>query len=549
MGTLSIRTKGTQRRQNAPELNTPTLTHPQNLVSASRGLADLLKPENRSENDPQSTKIAKLAQVKISHATPGPLETRTRTTKLAQMAPASKSQAKSTSKSTSGAFKPSSTVARTPPQPKTRPVTPVVNTATKNLEQTTPTRPNNRDAFATPQAPTRQCEVPMLQTPLSKPISKELIVPKDAAAAMKMAIPLLEKPYSAAVNTHEDKVTFDMSTFAYIGQLLNVVIEYVNQPRSSALNSALEMDIKEIKETLRTMTTNPRTWAEVAAQSDFNIKAEMAKRERLEAAKRERGKSEILISFQDAPSDMKEKIEHQTDQELRDTIEHHIHKTKETADMPIQNIQKLSKHTIKIQCRHENDAQALCKVNWNELDSARMIKPMYGVKVDGVAKSDINPQNNDQNEMKEKIENTNNITVARVALLTKKPKNPSAPTHSIVIFTECPNEADNLICSGLKIMGRIHSAKRFVPQAQLKQCYNCQGYGHKAYMCTRQTKCGKCAGDHETRKCEAPVNELQCTNCKENHAAWHHECSHRIKEYKRLRILEAAVPPTFGTTP
>ena len=58
----------------------------------------------------------------------------------------------------------------------------------------------------------------------------------------------------------------------------------------------METDIKEIKETIKAIATKPNTWAEVAANTDGpTIRAEIAKKERLEKAKSERDKSNLHI--------------------------------------------------------------------------------------------------------------------------------------------------------------------------------------------------------------------------------------------------------------
>lgn len=46
----------------------------------------------------------------------------------------------------------------------------------------------------------------------------------------------------------------------------------------------------------------------------------------------------------------------------------------------------------------------------------------------------------------------------------------------------------------------------------LRRCWNCQGYGHSANKCIRETVCGKCAGNHETRDCDN-LEKKVCTNC------------------------------------
>src|SRR5436305_11735596 len=160
------------------------------------------------------------------------------------------------------------------------------------------------------------------------------------------------------------------------------------------------------------------------------------------------------------------------------------------------------------------------------MKGASIVKPTYGVVVHGVSKSDINPT--DQSDAKAALETNNNINVNRVAPLIKKPRNSEAPTQSIIIFTENSKEGNDLICEGLRVEDRYYAAERYASQCQIKQCFKCQEYGHKAEMCTKKPRCEKCAQKHETRQCDR--RKIKCAHCEDSHAAWHHECSHQQKK-------------------
>ena len=112
----------------------------------------------------------------------------------------------------------------------------------------------------------------------------------------------------------------------------------------------------------------------------------MAKRERLEKVKQEHGKTEITISFRDASSTMKEKFVQLTEQELAMIVKEHIHNTNEFTKIQIRGVRKETNHVLKIQCYQETDAQVLCNVKWNELESATLIKSTYGVVIHGAPK-------------------------------------------------------------------------------------------------------------------------------------------------------------------
>ena len=165
----------------------------------------------------------------------------------------------------------------------------------------------------------------------------------------------------------------------------------------------------------------------------------------------------------------------------------------------------------------------------------------------GVAKEAVKLK--DQEQAKAAIEARNSVKVIEVVPLVRKPKNPAAPTQSIVVFTESSDEANDLIRNQMRLeTGRIHNAERYIPELQLRQCFKCQGYGHTAENCTRTPKCGKCAGEHESRECKIPESApSKCGNCHGDHSAWHHSCPHRHREIDRLKALKDVTPPFFPT--
>ena len=204
--------------------------------------------KNPNRNDPQKAEITKPTWEKIFHATPEPLETRTRTLRPAQMALATKSQLKNTSRSTTAnEFSKRSTVTlRSPLQSYIRLGTPVDKAATAPSKQTTPTKPNSGDAFATPQAFAHQCEAKLFQTPPPKSTSKDPILPTDGLAALEMLIPLLQEPYNRALKAAEDKATINVNTLTCIGQLLNVISKQINQPISDTTSAPILSALKHI---------------------------------------------------------------------------------------------------------------------------------------------------------------------------------------------------------------------------------------------------------------------------------------------------------------
>jgi hypothetical protein len=310
-------------------------------------------------------------------------------------------------------------------------------------------------------------------------------------------------------------------------------------------NCSCDQKLDEIKEAINTLATS-RTYADAAA-GRFRAEAELAKKERIEKAKLEQRKKEVTISFRDTNEDMKERLKMLTPKELTELIRTHITSSPECANIIPYEVKKIGEYLVKIECHQEGDALALKQIKWSELKQAKLVVPLYSYVAHGVPKEAINPQPGvDQSEVIANIEHQNGIKVARIEPLMKKPKNPSAPTHSIILFSEAQEDADKVIEGCLRVNGNWIQAERYMPECQLVQCYRCQSFGHRAKSCKRAIKCGKCGEGHETRQHSG--DKVQCANCNGGHHSWHHECQHRQKELERLERRKATIPATYGSS-
>ena len=65
----------------------------------------------------------------------------------------------------------------------------------------------------------------------------------------------------------------------------------------------------------------------------------------------------------------------------------------------------------------------------------------------------------------------------------------------------------------------------YVSQGGPIQCFNCQGFGHKATGCFVTPKCVKCGKNHSTKDCKKePMEAPTCANCSEQHPANYRQC-------------------------
>jgi hypothetical protein len=250
-------------------------------------------------------------------------------------------------------------------------------------------------------------------------------------------------------------------------------------------------------------------------------------------------KKDVVLTIRDASDAMKE-IANLEDDAITKNLQELIQQNASTATIKVQNIRKLANHIIRIRCYTEHDATQIKELNWTELlEGAKVMRPEYGVVIHGASKYSMT----NIEQFKRIIEDKNDIKIKRVALLRKNARNPDAPTQSIIIFMESPEEANKCIDDSIITPERTYKAERYKPQCQIKQCFNCQAYGHKADTCRKKRACGRCAQEHQTRDC---TNEqVKCVNCKEAHVAWHHQCSRRQEIAHKMETQKAVIPATF----
>lgn len=92
--------------------------------------------------------------------------------------------------------------------------------------------------------------------------------------------------------------------------------------------------------------------------------------------------------------------------------------------------------------------------------------------------------------------------------------------HLAIRYTS-PEAANNALLNGIFICGtRVMSIKG---KREPIRCLKCHGWDHLAAVCTKDDKCGTCAGGHRTATCNSKI--YYCTPCSSSgHASWSRDC-------------------------
>jgi hypothetical protein len=205
---------------------------------------------------------------------------------------------------------------------------------------------------------------------------------------------------------------------------------------------------------------------------------------------------------------------------------------------------------IRLTCETPEDAKIIHTLNWKnaKLDGLQLHKRNYGVVIHRVSTDVLAELENEDTKattLNAWAEANRGINITKVKPLRRKPRTDSPAHQSIVILTDNPEAADRCIKLGFFIDSEYHNTEMYAPQLQVRQCYNCYGYGHLAVHCKHsKATFGKCSTHHKTDKCES--TEHTCCNCKGSHPAWSPQCPARKIEADRLKALGVETPIYFS---
>jgi hypothetical protein len=185
--------------------------------------------------------------------------------------------------------------------------------------------------------------------------------------------------------------------------------------------------------------------------------------------------------------------------------------------------------------------------------SASVRNPTFGVLVHGIRVSTMNTDNFEDTRDAILQDNKPFIPTADIRyigwLARKVPK--KRMSSVITEFTR-PEDANKMIDKGFVWQGEVCQCERYERKCRLKQCFNCQKYGHIGTQCKATTACGYCAQEHSFRDCPTKADQetpKKCASCRGPHEAWSWECPTRMDEIARTRAAHenrAKYHPAMG---
>ena len=104
-----------------------------------------------------------------------------------------------------------------------------------------------------------------------------------------------------------------------------------------------------------------------------------------------------------------------------------------------------------------------------------------------------------------------------------------------------PSEAEALISENITCLktGIIFKVEEFRAPISVRQCYNCQNFGHSAKNCQAKTKCVICGEGHSHKGCpNKEKKQPKCANCRGPHVANYKGCPAYKKQVFRQHVVD-----------
>lgn len=225
----------------------------------------------------------------------------------------------------------------------------------------------------------------------------------------------------------------------------------------------------------------------------------------------ENKKSEIYVSSKNKKSKSKSKstivlVKPKNGQNC-DLTEKEFKQQIDPNQVQVNCIRKGPKGGLAVVCENQSESDKLEKIAIDKLGENYIIEPQKDQFV-MLKIIDIGEELSEE-EMISALKKQNSHITDRQIKVLKSYKVNSSKSFSAIIEVNSET-ADMLLESGfVKIM---FSRCRVFEYVNLRRCFKCQGYNHKASDCKNNRACKKCAGDHDLKECKS--NGVQCVNCK-----------------------------------
>ena len=103
-----------------------------------------------------------------------------------------------------------------------------------------------------------------------------------------------------------------------------------------------------------------------------------------------------------------------------------------------------------------------------------------------------------------------------------------------------PAEAEALLSQNLmcNVTGIVYKVEEFRQPVSVRQCFNCQCFGHSAQNCKSKQKCVICGENYSHKGCpKKEAKQPKCANCSGSHVASYKGCPEYKKQAFRQHVV------------
>ena len=130
----------------------------------------------------------------------------------------------------------------------------------------------------------------------------------------------------------------------------------------------------------------------------------------------------------------------------------------------------------------------------------------------------------------------NKICYAKAERLKSKKDGRVVPIFQL----ELSDEAEALLSQNLmcNVTGIVYKVEEFRQPVSVRQCFNCQCFGHSAQNCKSKQKCVICGENHSHKGCpKKEAKQPKCANCSGTHVASYKGCPEYKKQAFRQHVV------------
>ena len=263
---------------------------------------------------------------------------------------------------------------------------------------------------------------------------------------------------------------------------------------------------------------------------------------------------EVIVRLYD--SGKKQEIQKTITQDIIKDINASLTAT-ETTSTAIRAVKKLPSGDLAIHTINEEEATKLRhNSGWVRIlgKQAKQVIQTYAVMIPGIEteKWNLNTQESRDSAMRaikaqnENIEELQGMEILWIGWRQRLFKDQQFAT--MILEVSDPVMGNAMLDNSIVIGDVLRACSVFNKACRTLQCFKCYHYGHITVQCTREERCGHCAGRHSTQAnaCVSGVKP-KCCLCGGPHKPWQRECPDKQKEIARIQYQISITPSRFAS--